>query len=216
MENPHTPTEMAELSTLVHNVAGWLFLLLALAYLVETVRGVPAGRTRYVWPGIGAVIGFGLTVFVFLHQTLYHAVSPFADPAQLQHQIIGLFTGAGAAMEVIARRKKSAGKLWRSGWPLGLVGVGIAFLIHEQGTAEALLVHWALAATLILAGLGLFAVVLAGEQNRALVLFSTFLLIGAALQLVVFEEKPGAHGAHGAAESAPPAAPAHGQAHGGH
>jgi hypothetical protein len=215
MENPHTPTELAELSTLVHNIAGWLFLLLALAYLVETVRGVPNGRARYVWPGIGAVIGFGLTAFVFVHQTTYHAVSPFADPLQLQHQVIGLLAGSGALMEVIARRTKSDGKVWRSGWPLSLVGVGVAFLVHEQGTAEALLVHWALAATLILAGLGLFAVVLAGEQNRSLVLFSTFLLIGAALQLVVFEEKPGAHGAHGASEQPAPAAQ-NGEMHGGH
>jgi len=198
--NPHSPEELAQLSTFIHNLAGWIFLVLAGLLIAEAIRGVPRSRWRLAWPGIGMVIGFGLTIWVFFHQWLYHQVSPFADPAQNQHQVIGLFTGVGAGLEFVRRLRNAERKLWRSAWPLAIVGVGAAFLIHEQGTVDALIVHWALAATFIVSGLGLLSVVLSGDESSSLRLFSILVLSTAALQLVFFAEKPGAHGSH------PPAA----------
>jgi hypothetical protein len=203
MANPHTPEELAALSTFVHNLAGWFVLALAAGMLVEAVRGAAAGRWRYAWPAVGSVVGFGLTAFIFLHQALYHRISPLADPVQNQHQLIGLLFGLGAAVELWRRRRGEEGRLLASAWPLALVGVGVVFLVHEQGTLEALLVHWALAGTLVVAGLALLAAALSGEAARALRIFAVLLLAAAAVQLVVFREHPGAHGEHGAAISQP-------------
>ena len=197
MANPHTPEELAWLSTLVHNLAGWLLILLSAAMLVETMRGVPKGRLRYAWPGLGMVIGLGLTVYVFLHMRLHHEVSPFAVPAQVQHQLIGLCLGLGATAEFLRRRWRSEHRLWKAAWPLGIIGVGVAFLVHEQGTFRALAVHWALAGTLLLGGLALLAVVLSGEEAKTMRILAVLVLAGAAAQLVMFREEPGAHGGHG-------------------
>ncbi len=83
---------------------------------------------------------------------------------------------------------------------LALVAIGVIFVAHEQGTERALLVHWALAATLILAGLAQAAGQIAGE--RGLRMFAAMVLAAAAVQLVVYVEQPGAHGAHEAATHA--------------
>ena len=207
MANPHTPRELAELSTLVHNIAGWMFAALSIVLLIELLRGTPRRRARYAWPAIGVTIGFGLTVFVFFHQWLYHRISPFAVAQQVQHQLIGLAVGAGALAELLRRRTMAESRLWRSAFPLSVVLVGVIFLAHEQGTVEALLVHWALAGTLIVAGLGLLAPELARDPAASLRVFAVLVLLGAAVQLVLYREAPGAHGAHGAV-------PAQGGGHG--
>lgn len=199
MKNEHTPEELAALSTLVHNVLGWLMLALAITLVVEIARGVPTGRWRFAWPALGAFVGLGLSVFVFVHQRWYHDVSPLADPVQNQHQAIGLLAGAGALVELWSRRAGGVPGRIAAAWPLSLVGIGVVFLLHEQGTAEALLVHWALAGTLILSGFALAAPALVGEASRSLRMLGALLLTAAAMQLVVYEESPGAHGAHEAA-----------------
>ncbi len=201
MANPHTAEELAQLSTLIHNLAGWLFGALAIVMLIETLRGVPRTRMRYLWPALGAVIGWGLTIYVFLHMTLTHRVSPFAVPAQVQHQLIGLAVGLGALAELLRRRRLSENRAWRGAFPLTTIVVGVIFLAHEQGTTDALLVHWALAGTLILAGMALLAPILAGEEAKSLRIFAALVLLGAAAQLILFKEEPGAHGGH----AAPPA-----------
>jgi uncharacterized membrane protein HdeD (DUF308 family) len=193
MAHPHSSEELALLSTIAHNIIGWLLLAIAMVLLIEARRGEAASRWRYLWPGIGIFFGFGLTSYLFFHFLFYHRVSPFIDSAQNQHQVIGLIAGAGGLIELIRRRRQGNSPAWRAAWPLALVGVGVAFLIHEQGTTEALLVHWALAATLILAGLALMAGPLSGENAKALSVFGILLLATASLQLIVFVEKPGAH-----------------------
>lgn len=197
MAHPHSPEELAMLSTVAHNVIGWLLLLVAGAMLWETLKGAARSRWRLLWPAVGMVIGLGLTAFVFLHFIFYHRVSPFADPAQNQHQVLGILAGSGATVEFVRRLRDSSHRGWQSVWPLSLVAVGVTFLIHEQGTAEALLIHWALAATFIVAGLSVFAVILSGDGARSLTVFGVLLLSAAAVQLIFFTEKPGAHGDHG-------------------
>lgn len=197
MKNAHSPEELAALSTLVHNVIGWVFLALAVGFLVEVVRGTSSGRARFAWPGLGAFIGIGLAVFVFFHQTQFHDVGPFDDPVQNQHQAIGWLAGIGSVIELLRRAGKVSGRWAASAWPMALVGIGVAFLVHEQGTTEALLVHWALAGTLIFAGLTQLAPVLVLEESRALRALGGLLLVGAAAQLIVYAESPGAHGGHG-------------------
>lgn len=215
MENPHTAEELASLSTFIHNLAGWTLALLGATLLVESVRGQPAGRARFVWPVLGALIGFGLTAFIYFHMTAYHKVSAFADPAQVQHQLIGLFLGAGAAGETLRRAGRLRGRFAELCWPVALLGVGVAFLIHEQARFEALLVHWALAGTVVLAGLAHMAAVLSGEPARALRVFAVLLMLAASAQLIVFRELPGAHGDHGSPEKPAGEAPASGE-HTGH
>lgn len=196
MKNAHSAEDLAAVSTLVHNLIGWVFLALAIAFLIEVARGLSVGRSRFVWPGLGAAIGIGLAVWVFAHQVLTHGMGPFADPLQNQHQLIGWLAGLGSLVELLRRGGKLSG-LWAAGaWPTALVGIGVAFLIHEQGTTEALLVHWALAATLILAGMAQLAPLIVGEESRALRAFGGLLLLGASAQLIVYAESPGAHGGH--------------------
>lgn len=196
MKNAHSPEELAALSTTVHNVIGWVLLALAIALVVEIARGVTAGKLRFLWPGLGAAVGIGLAGFVFFHQWLFHGVGPFSDPVQNQHQAIGWLAGLGSLVEVFRRAGRIASPRAAVAWPFAIVGIGLVFLAHEQGTAEALLVHWALAATLILAGLAQAAPALVGDESRPLRAFGAMLLAGAALQLVVYAEEPGAHGAH--------------------
>jgi hypothetical protein len=221
LANPHSAAELAGLSTLVHNLAGGLIAAVTIAMLVETLRGESPRWTRFIWPGIGLLVGLGLFVFVLLHQTLTHEIGPFEDPMQAQHAVIGLLIGIGALTE-FWRRRRSDGPpsgLLATGWPLALVGVGIAFLVHEQGTAEALLVHWALAGTVILAGLALLSATLLPESGRALRLFGVLVLMGGAAQLLFYREAPGAHGEHGGDAAAPAAttpAPEIPPPHGGH
>jgi hypothetical protein len=215
MAHPHSPEELAELSTLIHNFAGWLFAVLAIVMLIEMLRGVPRGRARYVWPGIGAFIGVGLATYVFLHMSLYHRVSPFAVAAQVQHQLIGLAVGAGSVAELLRRWRRSEHRAWRSAFPLAVVAVGVIFLAHEQGTFDALIVHWALAGTLILAGLALLAPELAGDAAASLRAFAVLVLLGGAAQLVFFEEAPGAHGDHAGGATTQPTSPMRDD-HGGH
>lgn len=196
MANPHTADEIAGLSTVAHNVIGWLLAAIAVAMLWETARKPAEGRWRLLWPALGMTLGLGLSGFVSLHFIFYHRVSPFLDPAQNQHQIIGILAGTGATAELIRRVRRSEHQGFKLVWPASLVAIGTAFLIHEQGTTEALLIHWALAATFIVAGLALSSVFIAGEPSRAVTSFGVLLLATAAVQLIVFTEKPGAHGAH--------------------
>lgn len=193
MANPHSPEELAALSTLIHNLLGWLLLALAVVVGLEQRRGVPTGRSRFVWPALGMLIGFGLTIYVVAHQVFTHQLSPFADPIQLQHELIGLVAGLGATLELVRRTGRLRALLWEAAWPISLVGIGVIFLAHEQGTTQALLVHWFLAASLIFAGLAPLATVLAGEPTRALRLLGALLLACASLQLIVYREHPGAH-----------------------
>ena len=198
MANPHTAEELAQLSTLVHKIAGVLLLVIAGGIIVETMRGMATGRWRYAWPALGVFVGLGLTAWVVLHMIFTHRVSPFAVPAQVQHQVIGLFAGVGSLVELVRRKKGRDGRAWRAAFPIGLIGVGVAFVVHEQGTTEALLVHWALAGTVIFAGMALLAAALSGEAAKAVTLLGALLLAGAAAQLVAYRESPGAHGEHGA------------------
>jgi hypothetical protein len=41
MAHPSSPPELAALSTLIHNVLGWLLLALAVVLLIESLRGFP-------------------------------------------------------------------------------------------------------------------------------------------------------------------------------
>lgn len=193
MANPHSPDELAAISTFIHNLIGWVLLLLALANVVEQRRGLSAGRSRFVWPVLGTIIGFGLLGYIVLHQVLTHRISPFADPVQLQHELIGLVAGIGATVEVLRRSGRMRGAIWEAGWPLALVAIGVIFVAHEQGSVEGLVLHWFLAGALILSGLAQIAAVLSGEPTRAMRLFGVLLLLCAALQLVAYKEKPGAH-----------------------
>jgi len=193
MANPHSPEELAALSTLIHNLLGWLLLALAVVAGLEQRRGIPTGKSRFIWPGLGALIGFGLTIYVTAHQVFTHRISPFADPVQLQHELIGLVAGAGATLELLRRRGWLSSPLWEAAWPLSLLGIGVIFVAHEQGTTQALLVHWFLAASLILAGLSPLATVLAGEPARAMRLLGVLLLACASVQLISYREQPGAH-----------------------
>jgi hypothetical protein len=194
--HPHTAEELAELSTFIHNLAGWLLFALGAAMLVEAIRGPARGRWRHAWPVLGAVIGFGLLAYIVQHMALHHRVSPLSDPMQLQHQLIGLLVGAGATVEILGRRG-TIGTWSQAVWPASLVAVGVVFLLHEQATEMALLVHWALAAAIVLGGLALLAVALSREEARSLRVFGVLLLLAASVQLIVFQEEPGSHGHHG-------------------
>lgn len=199
---PHSPEELARLSTLVHNVLGWLLVILSVVLVVEIRRGVPQGGARFVWPALGATIGFGLAIWVFFHQIVSHGLGPYDDPLQNQHQAIGWLAGIGSALE-LARRVGASERL-AFGFPLAIVGVGVAFLVHEQHDLKALVVHWALAGTLVASGCAWTAALLSGEDSRAMRLFAAFLLLASAGQLAAYREAPGAHG------PAPSAAPAAG------
>ena len=194
---PHSPEELAILSTFIHNLIGWLLLPLSAALMLEASRGVPKSRWRFAWPGVGAFIGFGLTVYIFFHQIFTHKLPPFADPLQNQHQLIGMTIGIGSAVEMIRRWRSSERRAFRVVWPLGVFTVGVLFLWHEQATPRMLIVHWALAATLILAALAFLATELTDESMRSFRMFGALLIAAASLQLVVFQEEPGAHEQHG-------------------
>lgn len=205
MEPSHSAAELAFLSSLVHNVMGWLVLALALMQLREALAALAERPARLPWPGAGALIGVGLAIWVFFHQILTHGVGPFDDPVQNQHQAIGWIVGLGATVELLRRKGWFRGWIASSAWGASLVLVGVMFLIHEQHAVEALLVHWALAATLILAGLCEIASALTGGSTREIRVLGILILGGAAVQLVVYEEDPGAHG-----ELPAPEADAHG------
>lgn len=194
MEPSHSSTELARLSSLVHNVLGWLLLALALLQLREALTPLGGRLARLLWPGAGALIGFGLAVWVFSHQILTHGVGPFDDPLQNQHQAIGGIVAFGATGEMLRREDRIGGWFAPIVWGTSLVLVGVVFLLHEQHAIEALLIHWALAATLILAGLCDVAAALTGGTTRAIRVLGILILGGAAVQLVVYQERPDAHG----------------------
>ncbi len=196
MESSHSAAELARLSSLVHNIVGWLLLALAVVQLRETLTTLAERPVRLIWPGLGAFIGVGLALWVFFHQILTHGVGPFDDPVQNQHQAIGWLVGLGAGVELLRRKGRLRGWLASAAWGSGLVGVGVLFLVHEQHEVEALLVHWALAATLILAGLCDLSVALTGGSTRAIRVLGILILGAASVQLIVYEERTGAHGDH--------------------
>lgn len=191
MANAHTPDDLAAYSTLVHNLAGWLVLVMAAAMLAEALSHLGSGRWRYLWPGLGAFVGLGIWAYVFFHLWLYHRVSPFADPNQVQHQLLGLTLGVGACLELVRRRLKVAARAWQGAWPVPVVAVGVQF------------VHWALASTLVLAGFALLAAVLMPDGSAPLRVFAILVLSAAAAQLIAFREQPASHGDH-RGETRPP------------
>jgi hypothetical protein len=144
-------------------------------------------------------------IYIFTHQVWTHRLPPFADPLQNQHQLIGLIVGLGATIELTRRWLQAGSEGWKLAWPLTVIVVGIAFLVHEQGTVEALVTHWALAGSLVLSGLTELAALVGREQGTALFLLATFIFAGAAFQLIFYRERPGAHGAHGGNSSQSPA-----------
>lgn len=198
MTSSHSPEELARLSTFVHNLLGWAYLPLNLALLVENLRGVSPGWRRYLWPGLSALFGVGLAVWIIFFQIYDHHVPPFSDPVQNQHQALGWVAGLGALVEMVRR----SGRLrWAEAvWPISLVGIGLIFLVHEQHTLSAQLAHRAIAGTLALAGFAYLAPALAREEGRIMRVLGTLLLFAAAVQLIVYVEDPSAHGAPSAPE----------------
>lgn len=197
MTDPPSPEELARLSTIVHNLMGWAYLPLNLVLLMESLRGVSPSWRRYLWPALSAVFGVGLAIWIFYYQVSHH-VPPFSDPLQNQHQAIGWVVAIGALVELVRRSGRLTPTIaaWAEAvWPASLVGVGVIFLAHEQRSLGTLLAHLALAGTLVLAGFAYLAPVLAREGGRVARVFGTLLLFAAAVQLVVYEEEVGAHGA---------------------
>ena len=188
----HSPQDFAAFSTLVHNLAGWLLLVVAGAMLAEALGRPPQRLWRYLWPSVAAFIGFGLFGYLFFHLWLYHRISPLSDPVLLWYQALGLVPGLGAGIELLGRRRGSIGVLWKAAWPLSLLALGCLFLVDdEQGSPAARLRHGILAATLVLVGLALLLGVRHAETSRRFRLLGILLLVTAAVQLVVFRDAPG-------------------------
>lgn len=194
----HSPEELARLSTLAHNLFGGLTFVLALRLAWEALRGVPTGWTRLLAPGLGTLLGYGLTVWVFFHQIVSHHLPPFADPRQNEHQLIGLFAGTGAIVQLLGRLGR-LGAWAEAGFPVGLIATAGAFAAHEQGTVEILVVHGFLAESLLLSGIAGLCALSAGDA-RPWRLAAALLLLSSAVQLLSYEEAPGAHGGHGSRE----------------
>lgn len=193
--NPHSPVELANLSMLVHYVMGWLLLFISLIQLFEAVWGFRTQGRRYLWPVLGILTGFGFMLYIFLHMLFYHQTSPFILAVQNQHQLIGVLVGTGATIELLSRIDKLKGKLPLLAWPIAVIGVAIILLMHPQSSLELLIIHVALSASLILSGLSQIAFTLSKEEGQSMRILGILLLAAAAIQLVLYQEKPSAHAA---------------------
>lgn len=74
--------------------------------------------------------------------------------------------------------------------PFAVIVVGALFLVHGGSSGLELILHVATASTLVLSALAQSAVILSGEENKALRLFSALLLAVGGMLLSFYDAHP--------------------------
>jgi hypothetical protein len=163
--------------------------------------GALTGIGTYSWAVLLVVAGVLLPLVIFGHgHEAYEEFSGreaiWSDPQQRQHLVMAAVLVVSGVSEIIAR---NAGVAWLAYvWPLGLMAVGLLFMVHTQhGTSaaarRAILVHRVLGASIVLAGIARVVQLALGESRGLWAYAWVVILLAVALQLLVYREPVGAY-----------------------
>lgn len=177
----------------VHKLAAALILAFVIPMFAKEL-GKLAGR----WPSYLLPVGLiGFALFLILDPIVFHGGSFGAEG--LQHQIQGaVMLGVGVVELVRAR-----GKLQRLGFalllPAAIIGIGLLFVFHSQhgggDMAAQLAQHRILGATVVWVGVIKATDAFYAGRERWAAVGWLILLVAVALQLFLYVEGSGSHGA---------------------
>jgi hypothetical protein len=204
----HSAEEMRQISNLAHVLEGAVLGIAAAIAFLQARSPAPSGSRRYAWQALIATAGLVLLGYLLVP---YHGVSlareqweyVWTDPQQRQHLAMALLLMVGGGCELLTATGVVTQRAWRFGWPLGLVGIGALFVIHQQhGTTDAVaraeMIHRVLGATLVITGLLAAAAARSSPSRPTWARLWPLTLLVVALLLVIYREPEGAH-EHGSA-----------------
>lgn len=172
----------------IHGVVGVVLVLVALFGITETLGRVGDDRMRFASPFAAGAGGLLVLGYVGIHHFGHGRAE--GENIDTAHWIIGaalLFSavvvGSGRSRLPWRQHQELAG-------PFGSIVVGALFLVHGGAGGLELMLHVAIAATLVLSAVAHFSVILASEGGRALRLFAALLLAIGGMLLVFYDARP--------------------------
>lgn len=129
----HSPEELQYFSNLAHWTEGFLFAVIVLIALLETLGKI---KSKLIWPSILFFSGLFLPIFMFAHHTGSEFKlawdATFLIPEQRQHFFMALLLMIGGGSELLMRKKYNNSILLKMVLPLSLIIIGSLFLFHPQ------------------------------------------------------------------------------------
>ena len=180
----------------IHEIFGSAVLVFVLVMLAKEAGLLRSRALAYFLPA--GLLGLGL--FVFLDPILFHGGGFGAEG--VQHQVQGVLIMAVGVVELLRARGRLRGRIFGAVLPLGLMGVGLLFVLHSQhgggAMAPQLAQHRVLGTTILLSGLvkGADNLKLA-KGNWAAVGWLLLMLVAAAALLFYAEGGGASERAHG-------------------
>ena len=173
--------------------------VVGLLTLIEALRGIPRGMTRFLWPALTVAAAVLLPAFVIVpsgRPILDIAPTMWRDPQQRQHLFMAATLLAAGIVELWRRSRRTS--RWSGVWPLALFVLGVLLITHtEYGTVNA--VSWAKrqhlyqGVTVALAAACFGMARLHNRLGRTSAIVAPVLLLLAAVLLLIYREPPGAY-----------------------
>lgn len=203
----HTPEEFRYLSSLGHWIAGYIFLGVAIAALLQAL-GIFKSQ-KYLWPLLVVIAGI-----IFIPYSIFHhgfeklglVLKVYElDPQQRQHITIFILLFVAGVVELLLSLKKLKGNYWHFFWPAVLVVIGLMFLFHPQhGSAEALAYsvpyHRTLGTVLVLSGFLRILEITWPKKYKIFAFGWIAFLFAASILLIVYNEPKGTYEIDSSAE----------------
>lgn len=172
----------------LHGVVGAVLVLAALFGLTETLGRVSTDRSRLAAPFAAGLGGLAVLVYVGVHHVGHGRAE--AETIDVAHWIIGAAMAASGVVVGLGRRQPPWRQLNELAGPFASVVVGAVFLIHGGSAGVELMLHVAIAATLVVSAVAHISVVLTAEGGRALRVYSALMLAIGGMLLIFYDAHP--------------------------
>jgi hypothetical protein len=182
----------------VHWVLGGAISLIAVILLLRAAGVLRASWPRYFLP-FGLLLLAGET---FLDPLIHGLGTPQHEAAETaQHFVMGGLMAAVGLVELQRARDRLRSRFWGFLLPVGLLAVGILFLVHAQhdSAAPAILLivqHRVMGATLVVAAAAKFLAELGQDKTRSFEAGWLVAMLVFGLELLLYTEASGAHASH--------------------
>jgi len=202
MAPSETAAALRAASNLAHWIEGAVLLALVVVGVVEARGGLRSRAGQCLWPGIVALAGLFLPVFMLLRRGLSRIDTSWSeivgDPQQIEHLWLAAILLVAGSVEIARRAGMLRARSWGFAIPLGLVLLGFLLWIHIQyGTPQAVeratLLHRLQGSFLILAGIAMGCEIFWPSKRRPLTFAWLLFLAASSVLLLTYHEPPGAY-----------------------